>query len=132
MTAATEPSLLLLYGSLRRGEPMFDRLGLSDALEFVAPAAFAGELYDLGDYPGALPGDGMVSGELYRIRDPGILEALDRYEEFYVRKPEDSLFLRRAVSIPGQGEAWVYFYNGSPDGQRRIASGDWRKRRSAA
>jgi pyruvate carboxylase len=132
MTTATEPSLLLLYGSLRRGEPMFDQLGLAQALEFLSPAMFPGELYDLGDYPGALPGNGFVFGELYRISDPRILTSLDHYEEFDAEKPEDSLFLRRSVSIPGHGEAWVYFYNGSADGRRRIASGDWRKRRSVA
>lgn len=132
MTAETEPNLLFLYGSLRRGEPMFDQLGLAEALEFLSPALFPGELYDLDDYPGAVPGDGLVAGELYRIRDPAILESLDRYEEFDPRKPEDSLFVRRSVPIRGKGHAWIYLYNGRPDSQRRIASGDWRKRRSAA
>ncbi|MEA3016206.1 MAG: hypothetical protein QOI38_928 [Sphingomonadales bacterium] len=133
LMASTEPSLVFLYGSLRRDEPMFRELGLSRALEFLGESAFPGVLYDLGDYPGAVPGDGLVFGELYRITDTTILAALDKYEEFDPNRIERSLFLRRAVPIPGRGEAWVYFYNGAPSGgDRRIASGDWRKRRSAA
>lgn len=130
---STEPSLLLLYGSLRRGEPMFLELGLAEALEFVGDVEFPGLLYDLGDYPGVIPGEGLVSGELHKICDPAILAALDEYEEFDRDRPERSLFLRQPVTIPGWGVAWVYFYNHAPAGDHcRIASGDWRKRRSAA
>jgi gamma-glutamylcyclotransferase (GGCT)/AIG2-like uncharacterized protein YtfP len=129
---STESGLLLLYGSLRRGEPMFEKLGLADALEFVGEATFPGVLYDLGDYPGAAAGDGLIAGELFRMRDSSILAVLDEYEEFDPDRPKCSLFVRRSVPIPGRGDAWVYFYNGSPVPRRRIASGDWLKRRSAA
>jgi len=132
MAESSEPSLLLLYGTLRRGEPMFEQLGLSEALEFVGVAAFPGTLYDLGDYPGAVPGDGLVAGELHRIRDPAILAALDEYEEFDPANPTTSLFVRQRIFVPEVGEAWTYLYNGSREHRRRIASGEWRKRRSAA
>ena len=131
--ASIEPSLLLLYGSLRRDEPMFRELGLADALEFVDEVGFQGVLYDLGDYPGAVAGDGRITAELYRICDPAILRALDEYEEFDPNQPDRSLFVRGTVTVPDRGKAWVYFYNLAPAaGHRRIASGNWRKRRSAA
>jgi gamma-glutamylcyclotransferase (GGCT)/AIG2-like uncharacterized protein YtfP len=133
LMASTGPSLLLLYGSLRRDQPMFRELGLAEALEFLGDVAFPGDLYDLGDYPGAVPGEGFIAAELHKIRDPKILAALDEYEEFDPARSEQSLFRRAIISIAGRGDAWVYFYNQAPAGdQRRIASGDWRKRRSAA
>ena len=132
MAESSEPSLLLLYGTLRRGEPVFDQLGLSEALEFVGEAAFPGALYDLGDYPGAVAGDGTIVAELYRIRDPSILTALDEYEEFDPANPANSLFIRQRIVIPELGEAWAYLYNGSSRHRRRISSGEWPKRRSAA
>lgn len=132
MAESREPSLLFLYGTLRQGEPMFEQLRLSDALEFVGETSFPGALYDLGDYPGAVPGDGLVAGELHRIRDPGILTALDEYEEFDPANPATSLFVRQRIVIPEVGEAWAYLYNGSREHRRRLDSGEWRKRRSAA
>ena len=132
VTKADEPRLLFIYGSLRRGEPMFEELGLERALEYVSEGTFRGDLYDLGDYPGAVPADGVVRGEVYRIKDVSILDALDRYEEFDPDNPEDSLFVRQRIHIRGAGEAWTYLYNGSREDRRPIPSGHWRKRRSAA
>jgi gamma-glutamylcyclotransferase (GGCT)/AIG2-like uncharacterized protein YtfP len=132
VTKVDEPRLLFVYGSLRRGEPMFVELGLERALEYVSEGSFSGDLYDLGDYPGAVAADGMVKGEVYRIKDSTILDALDRYEEFDPDNPQQSLFVRQRIRIPQAGEAWTYLYNGSRKGRRRIPSGHWGKRRSAA
>ena len=126
----SEP-LLLLYGSLRAGQPKFSELGLHRALEFLGPTQFDGDLYDLGDYPGAVPGTGIVRAEAYKVRDPDIFGVLDEYEEFDVSRPDESLFVRRCVHVKGLGDAWVYFYNGPHEG-RRIASGDWIGWQSAA
>jgi gamma-glutamylcyclotransferase (GGCT)/AIG2-like uncharacterized protein YtfP len=127
-----EPAFLLLYGSLRRGEPMFCEMGLDRALEYVRDVEFPGDLYDLGDYPGAVAGQDRVQAELYRLLDADILGALDRYEEFDPARPTDSLYLRKAIAVPGIGDAWVYLYNRGVAGARRIAGGDWRRHRSAA
>jgi gamma-glutamylcyclotransferase (GGCT)/AIG2-like uncharacterized protein YtfP len=111
---------------------MFEELGLAEALDYVGEGSFSGELHDLGDYPGAVPGKHRVHGELYRIRRPDILGPLDRYEEFDPADSARSLFVRRRILVPPFGDAWAYFYNGPLDAARRIPSGDWRKRRSAA
>lgn len=132
MRAGDGPLLLFLYGSLRRGEPMFDELRLANSLEYVSDGTIQGDLYDLGDYPGAVSAEGVVRGEVYRIKDPEILCTLDRYEEFDPAHPDGSLFVRQRVAVPEVGEAWAYLYNGSCANRSRIASGDWRKRRSAA
>lgn len=132
MTDRDVPALLFLYGSLRGGEPMFEELGLDHALEYVSEGTIRGDLYDLGDYPGAVAAAGVVHGEVHRIKDPAILDALDRYEEFDPAKPDTSLFVRRRILVPEAGEAWGYLYNGSRENLRRIPSGEWRKRRSAA
>ena len=127
---AEEVEFILFYGSLRHGQPMFAQLGLGWGLEFAGPASFSGELLDLGDYCGAVAGDGSVVADAYRIVDPAILPVLDRYEEFDPAQPEASLFVRRCVEAEGFEQAWVYLYNG-PDRERRIRSGDWLNRQSA-
>lgn len=132
MTDRDAPALLFLYGSLLRGEAMFAELGLDDVLEYVSEGTIPGDLYDLGDYPGAVSAGGVVRGEVYRVKDPEIFNALDRYEEFDPAHPDTSLFVRQRVVVPEAGEAWAYLYNGSRENRRRIASGEWRKRRSAA
>lgn len=132
MTRVDAPELLFVYGSLRRGEPMFDALGLERALEYVSEGTFRGDLYDLGDYPGAVAADGVVKGEVYRIKDATILDALDRYEEFDPDNPGNSLFVRQLIQVPEAGAAWTYLYNGDRKDGRHIPSGHWRKRRSAA
>jgi gamma-glutamylcyclotransferase (GGCT)/AIG2-like uncharacterized protein YtfP len=81
---------------------------------------------------GAVPASGIVRGEVYRIKDPAILGALDRYEEFNPDNPQASLFVRQRIQVPDAGEAWTYLYNGSRENRRRISSGDWRKRSSVA
>lgn len=126
------PDLLFVYGSLRRGERMFAELGLERALEYVCQGTIRGDLYDLGDYPGAVAADGVVRGEVYRIKDPAILHALDEYEEFDPGDPQGSLFVRQLIFVPEAGPAWVYLYNGSSEDGRLISSGNWRKPRSAA
>jgi len=126
------PDLLFVYGSLQRGERMFTELGLERALEFVCDGTIRGNLYDLGDYPGAVAADGVVQGEVYRIKDPAILAALDEYEEFDPCNRQDSLFVRELIFVPEAGPAWTYIYNGNREEGRLISSGHWRKPRSAA
>lgn len=116
---------LLLYGTLRRSEPAHATLGLDHALRFVGPRTIAGHLYDLGDHPGLVPGDGVVHAELYRIENAGVLAALDRYE--------GSEFRRARRRIPGEGagavESWIYEWAGPLAGAARIPSGRYPSRR---
>jgi len=118
-------SLVFVYGSLRRGGAAHGRLR---GAELIAPARYQGRLYDLGEYPGAVPsadaGD-AVHGELYRLPAVGaeaLLARLDRYEGPEYRRE------RARVGLEARGEArecWIYLYRGDLDGRRRVASGDW-------
>jgi gamma-glutamylcyclotransferase (GGCT)/AIG2-like uncharacterized protein YtfP len=103
--------------------------------EFVGRGTIRGNLYDLGDYPGARvvaaePGQ-RVSGELYRLRDPELaLETLDKYEEFSPREPNRSLFVRELLPViledGRKRRAWAYLYNRGIAGAKLIPSGRYR------
>ena len=93
------------------------------------------ELYDLGDFPGALPADSprnQVAGELYCLPNPvSDLELLDRVEAFGPVTPESSLFRREIVEVTLENhtrlQAWVYWLSRWHGPRRRIASGDYAK-----
>jgi gamma-glutamylcyclotransferase (GGCT)/AIG2-like uncharacterized protein YtfP len=122
---------LVTYGSLLRIFSMQERLGVDDRLEFERPCKVPGVMYDCGRYPGVVPGDGVVRGELYRMRDAGVLTAIDYYEGYDPTDESSSLFVRRPVDLiePDGCTAWVYFYRGEGNGQApnrsRVGSGDW-------
>ncbi len=119
--------LLATYGTLMRSFEGIDRLGVADRVSFLRPCRFAGILYDLGRFPGAVPGDGTVHGELLRLHDPQVWAVLDPYEGYDADREEDSLFVRRRASLqePSDRTAWVYWFNGDPTGRPRVPSGDW-------
>ena len=71
MAGAEQHDYLVLYGSLKRGFPNRSELGIEDSVEYEGPCAFEGTLFDLGDFPGACPGGGIVRGELSSARGFG-------------------------------------------------------------
>lgn len=138
----TEPAVrhLLLYGSLRRGEPGARTLGLEGRLGFVRAVTIRGRLYDLGDYPGLIlePPASPVRAELFVIRDPGVTTELDAFEGFRADDPapydpatgRGSPYLRQSLRAGG-AQAWIYVLNlATPPGpETLIRSGDWVRHR---
>ena len=120
--------LLATYGTLLRSFGRHEALGVADALSFVDPCRFEGVLYDLDQFPGAVPGEGVVSAELFRLRSTEVWTALDRYEGYIPEAEDRSLFVRRRTSLhtPSGTTAWVYWYTGPTEGRPRVAEGDWR------
>lgn len=122
---------LFVYGSLLHaatGHRAVDVLLRRDVRDAGA-ASIAGRLFDLGRYPGALKArDGArVHGRLLYVKRPRhVLRVLDRYEDYRVRRPQASEFLRASVNAlladGGVRAAWVYWYNGRLRG-RRLPSG---------
>ena len=120
------PALLFVYGTLRpalaRGEPARLILGL----RHCGTATVRGLLYDLGGYPGLVPGEGAVRGDLLEITSPEQLAALDAYEEC---DGPDPLYRRELMPVVrAEGEeafAWVYLYARSLAAARRIPAGDY-------
>ena len=93
-------------------------------------------MYDLGDYPALVEGDGVARGELFEIEDGSVLAALDAFEGCDPMDPALSLFARCMTDLlNGGGNAWVYFYVAAggrlPANAKPIRSGDWRLRHVA-
>lgn len=75
------------------------------------------QLYSLGHYPGAVPGNGAVYGEVYRI-DNATLAELDAL------RTRGGEYARQLIQTP-YGSAWMYVYQRPVDGSTLIESGDW-------
>lgn len=75
------------------------------------------QLYSLGHYPGAVPGNGTVHGEVYRI-DNATLAELDAL------RTRGGEYARQLIQTP-YGSAWMYVYQRSVEGLTLIESGNW-------
>lgn len=128
-----DPAHLFVYGLLRRR--LGHRMGrlLQARAVYVGEGVMDGRLYDLGPFPGAVPGPpgrGEVRGEVYRLgRRPRLLAALDAYEACGPDDPEPHVYERRPVAVRlaagGTLDAWIYVYKGHISGLRRVPGGDY-------
>ena len=131
-----ETNKIFVYGTLRRGFPLHKYLPTSSA-RFVGRGTILGRLYDLGDFPGALPSGSPtheIEGELYElINGTKLLKELDKVEEFFPEGPDESLFLRRITDVELESgkkvKAWVYYLAEKPANARLIQSGDYAEAR---
>lgn len=120
---------LFVYGTLRpprEGARADDSRLYPTIAPYVleaTPAHLQGaELYDLGAFPGARPGEGTLHGDLLRVR-PAALALADQCEG------HPDFFYRQEITVhtpQGPTQAWVYW---APPrlvaGQPRIKGGDW-------
>jgi gamma-glutamylcyclotransferase (GGCT)/AIG2-like uncharacterized protein YtfP len=130
---AASTRFLFVYGTLMKGfqEDWQTKVGA----RLVGTGRINGKLYDLGEHPGAICAAGdsgeYVKGELYEVKDTDLATSiLDQFEEFFPRRPHQSLFVRITAPVTledGRTEnAWVYVYNKPVDESRLIPSGDYR------
>lgn len=124
---------LFVYGSLRSGFNSDAYQYISRYFSFVANAKVKGKLYDLGEYPAALPTDEnfFIVGELYWLKNEEeynwAIEQLDDYEGLNVEAGEKPLYRREIATIFADNktaEAWIYWYNNDIEGMPFIKSGD--------
>lgn len=124
---------LFVYGSLRSGfrNPVYEYL--TKYFHLLGEAVVKGKLYDLGEYPAAVPTneEKFISGELYCINNPlefsWAIGQLDDYEGLNTEEGEKPLYKREAVISYHKGEpyaAWIYWFNGDITGKPEIGSGD--------
>ncbi|MEQ6886959.1 gamma-glutamylcyclotransferase family protein [Salicola sp. Rm-C-2C1-2] len=113
---------IAVYGTLKRGYGnhrllMRARFLGTDHLNSIV-------LHDLGPCPGAVdqPSQGIVV-EVYEV-DERTFERVDALEGYNARAPERGEYTRQ-LRDTRFGAAWVYFYNGSVRGFRRITRGAW-------
>lgn len=131
-----ETNRIFVYGTLRQGFPLHRFLERSGA-RLLGSGSIAGNLYDLGEFPGALAAsdpDAKVQGEVYELRDSDKqLRELDGIEEYNPEQPGNSLFVRRLAVVKLQNgasvRAWTYFLSRKPTNARRLASGDYAEAR---
>ena len=127
-------SLLFVYGTLRPFVDIPMARWLRRVARYIGPAKTRGRLYDLGPFPGLKPARRTrewVCGDLYAVRDPFVVRALDRYEAGTgAGRPR---FVRSAcvVSVGRRrlGAVWVYMYRRNPSHRARITHGDYRVHR---
>lgn len=124
---------LFVYGSLRSGFNSDAYQYISRYFTLIDNAKVKGVLYDLGDYPAALPADKdfFITGELYYLKNEEeynwAMEQLDDYEGLHVEAGERPLYRRDIVTVYARDNevmAWVYWYNNDIEGKPRIESGD--------
>jgi gamma-glutamylcyclotransferase (GGCT)/AIG2-like uncharacterized protein YtfP len=118
---------IFVYGSLMKGMALSPNMA---GTCFLGKASISAELYLIEDYPGIIPGNNIVLGELYEV-PLSVLYQLDKIEEFDPNNPSNSLFIRKeieATTIPGNKKtiSFVYYYNKSTHNKPIITTGDYR------
>lgn len=124
---------LFVYGSLRSGfkSPAYEYI--SRFFDLVGDAKVRGKLYDMGEYPAAIPSseDFFIVGELYVIKKQPefswAIGQLDDYEGVTAEPGQPQLYRRELADILINDKtipAWIYWYNGDVSGRPYIVSGD--------
>ncbi len=125
---------LFVYGTLlsELGHPMSHRLKKEAVC--IGKGYLWGHLYDLGEYPGLIPGEegqSRVYGEVYQLQDPErSLRWLDAYEGIGEGELEPWEYERMVLKVflrdAGVWEdCWVYLYVLSPEQLPLIEQGDY-------
>ena len=118
---------VFVYGTLLAGEERGHVLEVCERRQATVTA----QLVDLDrGYPGLVPGEALVHGELVRLPDDAMLARLDGIEGFHAHTSPNNLYRRGFVQVRCDGEdvwAWTYYWNGVDLGEA-IPSGDWRQR----
>jgi gamma-glutamylcyclotransferase (GGCT)/AIG2-like uncharacterized protein YtfP len=126
----SETGFFFVYGTLKEGGHFAE--GFNEFRVRSDKANLQGyNLYDLGWFPGIVPGSGKVIGELHEYENPDtVLKVMDRIEG-YTGRPVDSLFIRKLVTVTVNetGEKVTcnaYVLNGEPSSSaKKIDSGVW-------
>ena len=131
---STREARLFAFGTLRRREENDFARRLHGHSSYLGPGRFQGRLYDLGDYPGAVPSDDpadQVVGDAFAL-DPAhadeVIAALDAYEGAAYERREVHVTLDSGETV----RCWAYLYVDSLDGCALIPSGDWREHRRSS
>lgn len=127
------PDFLIVYGTLR---PPFDNTFaqyLRQRGRCVGEGTFAGYVFDMGGYPGAIhreDSDRLVCGTVFEISNQkaAILTYLDYYEGVGEEFEQPTEFVRSVVPVHFNDQitySWVYLYNLPTDDKPLIQSGNY-------
>jgi gamma-glutamylcyclotransferase (GGCT)/AIG2-like uncharacterized protein YtfP len=122
---------LFVYGTLMNTEAE-PSASLMKGCSIFCKGKFAGKLYDLGEYPGAVlssKGEEFVYGDIVFMKTPEItIRLLDDYEGFGDDQEQPNLFVRKLIEVEtanGKTACWVYLYNLPVKGFKQIISGKY-------
>jgi gamma-glutamylcyclotransferase (GGCT)/AIG2-like uncharacterized protein YtfP len=125
-------SYLFLYGTLRKDAPHEMNKALGRSARLIGTGYIQAQLYDLGEYPGAIPSQNVrhkVFGQIFEIIDDTIFTRLDDYEGCAPHDQPPFEFRREKMKVHGSSSnihyAWVYLYNRSVANSTLILTGDY-------
>ncbi|WP_108508316.1 gamma-glutamylcyclotransferase family protein [Polynucleobacter acidiphobus] len=131
--------LLFVYGTLMNSFSHPNAMQFHAGAEYLGAAQMPGLLYRISWYPGATDRpsestqflDSWVHGELWRLNDMQLLEAIDQYEECSPKDPSPHEYQRvlRPIQLIKTLEwqiAWVYLYQRDPQDLEHIMDGQFR------
>jgi gamma-glutamylcyclotransferase (GGCT)/AIG2-like uncharacterized protein YtfP len=123
---------LFVYGTLLDESNEF-AIYLKQNCNYFGKGKLKGRLYDLGEYPGAIPDEnypGYVYGNVFELKNTAqaFLKYIDDYEGFGEDQEQPNLFIREMRDVETDSrrmDCWVYLYNLSVEDFRVIESGDY-------
>jgi gamma-glutamylcyclotransferase (GGCT)/AIG2-like uncharacterized protein YtfP len=129
---STNNQLVFVYGTLMQDFSNVFAKKLRQNAFWRGKASFTGQLFDLGDYPGATyqpQATTYVYGEVWELNDfEKTITALDRYEGIHVCNPE---YVRQEVPVMLENEeivlCWIYLFCKPIESFKIIPHGDYRK-----
>ena len=92
---------VFVYGTLKYESCIMYKDFVSNC-DYIKDDFFNGTLFNLGNFPAAIESDGKVHGKLFKIKNPEVLDRLDKYEG-------DS-YDRKIIDINGV-KSWCYIFN---------------------
>jgi gamma-glutamylcyclotransferase (GGCT)/AIG2-like uncharacterized protein YtfP len=130
------PEYLFVYGTLRQAlieNVSAELAALMQSLSFIGTGMTYGQLFDLGEFPGAIVGANFATrivGEVYEMPHPqAVFAVLDEYEGFIPGELEASMFARiiENILLPDGRTlpCWLYVYNDWVLNGRLIEAGDY-------
>ena len=109
---------LFVYGTLHPDRAPAEIAQVVRGMEPLGEGVIRGRMHRFREYPAVKidsKNGSRIKGEVFTLPNPGVLEKLDAYEEFYPAKLAESLFLRKQVKVRLQDgtrvDCWVYEYN---------------------
>jgi gamma-glutamylcyclotransferase (GGCT)/AIG2-like uncharacterized protein YtfP len=124
---------LFVYGSLRQASEHDMASFLKKHSVYIGAAVAHGRLYEIQGYPGMIAKKSRrdrVVGDLFKLHSTRwVLKTLDGYEECRPLNSKPHEYQRKLIRIYGpkhkEYKAWVYIYNLSVNGLKRIEKGDY-------
>jgi len=133
MKVNSQPDYLFAYGTLRKGFGLQMLKNISHNIDYVGSGAINGALYDIGEYPAALPTEdknSKIAGEIYQLKHSRkMFRLLDEYEGYDRKDLQNSEYYRRRETLELDNgdkiKVWVYWYNFPVNDKMKIEDSDY-------